>query len=905
MTRKTFQFSQKNLKERARWGAVLLSLTLLTPSFGVRNVPGPRRALPPTLAGERAAYYPRQHGLRGSLAEAMTAARYGIYWSEHTPIRQWSGAYYAENPAQQFRAFFNPDGMAVETNRDGRSWRLGMRLSGCGYGERLFAPPPGDLLVSGNRVEIRHQLAPAEAKDRTVRSGPATEIVEWYINQAEGVEQGFRIAESPGERNRGETLKLKLEVEGSLRPRMTDEGRAIDLIGIDGEPALRYDRLAVRDAGGKQLEARMRVVDEQVWLEVNDAGAAYPITIDPTFSQQQKLTGSDPAAGDNFGLAVAISGDTAVVGAYLDEVGSHAAQGSAYVFVRSGTTWTEQQKLTASDGNANDEFGVAVAISGDTIVVGAWRATVGSNFAQGAAYAFLRSGTVWSEQQKLTASDGGFLNQLGNYLGISGDTIVVGALNAFTAGAQGAAYVFVRSGTTWSQQQKLTSSDGQDLDQFGSVAISGDTIVVGARGNPVVVRPQGAAYVFVRSGTVWTQQQKLFASDGAQDDNFGVVTGIDGDTVVVGAWHRDANRGAAYVYVRSGTTWTEQQKLLASDGMAGDLFGEWTAISGDTIVVGAPAAAVGPNPGQGAGYVFDRSGTTWTQEQKLSASDGAPGDSFGVSVAISGTTIVVGAFQANVGPNMHQGSAYVFASGCAPVMDIRSLQVWYGSALNGSTVVTNALELTDHITGTVGNAILNANVDPRITANNLGLWVDNGAGDMQWVLGSPENRPAEQNLRATLAANLNSPVFDAPINHGNQDYVITTRDLSGGDCQFHHIGIARVTYFELNAHGTPTFDFCIKDDATGNLLQFSSTTGAYQFTRCKDGFTLTGTGSVRLANHIETLTDRKPDRRISAGFLTNQLTGHAVITIVAGPGLSQTYNLNQTNPRAVCACNGT
>ncbi|HND20040.1 MAG TPA: hypothetical protein PLB18_11735, partial [Acidobacteriota bacterium] len=308
--------------------------------------------------------------------------------------------------------------------------------------------------------------------------------------------------------------------------------------------------------------------------------------------------------------------ETAVVGAQGDDIGANTDQGSAYVFVRSGTTWSQQQKLTASDGAASDIFGWSVAITGETAVVGARGDDIGAN------------------------TD------------------------------QGSAYVFVRSGTTWSQQQKLTASDGAAFDQFGlSVAISGETVVVGAAGDDIgAAIDQGSAYVFVRSGATWSQQQKLTASDGAGDDEFGQSVAISGETVVVGAFLDDIganiDQGSVYVFVRTGATWSEQQKLTASDGAMSDQFGISVAISGETVVVGAYLDDVSANTNQGSAYVFVRTGTTWSQRQKLTTSDGAVDDRFGISVAISGETAVVGSYFDDIGAATDQGSAYVFVLDC-------------------------------------------------------------------------------------------------------------------------------------------------------------------------------------------------------------------------------------------------
>jgi len=381
-------------------------------------------------------------------------------------------------------------------------------------------------------------------------------------------------------------------------------------------------------------------------------------------SQQAKIQASDLQADDQFGYSVAIYGNTAVVGARLEDTGG-SNDGSAYIFTRSGTTWTQQQKIQASDRQASDSFGHSVAISGDTVVVGAVYEDTGGAGA-GAAYIFTRSGTTWTQQQKIQASDKQANDYFGYSVAISGDTVVVGASWEDTGGQQaGAAYVFTRSGTTWTQQQKIQASDRQASDYFGgSVSIDGDTVVVGAIGEDTGANSAGAAYVFTRSGTTWTQQAKIQASDAQAVDQFGWSVSISGDIVVVGAYEEDTggtNAGSAYVFTRSGTTWTQQQKIQASDAEAGDYFGYSVSISGDIVVVGAGGEDPSGFTDAGAAYVFARSGTTWTQQRKILASDFDSNDYFGRSVSIYGNTVVVGADHEDTGA-ADAGAAYIFTA---------------------------------------------------------------------------------------------------------------------------------------------------------------------------------------------------------------------------------------------------
>ncbi|MEZ4334968.1 MAG: SUMF1/EgtB/PvdO family nonheme iron enzyme [Myxococcota bacterium] len=376
---------------------------------------------------------------------------------------------------------------------------------------------------------------------------------------------------------------------------------------------------------------------------------------------EARLRASDAETGDGLGLSVSISGDTAIVGAPYEGAGGPLS-GAAYVFVRSGAGWTEQQKLVASDAAASDYFGVSVSVSGDTTVVGAYGDADDGAFS-GSAYVFTRSGTTWTEQQKLVASDAAASDYFGVSVSVSSDTIVVGAYGDADSGVYtGSAYAFVRSGGVWTEQQKLVASDAAASRYFGlSVSVSGGTAVVGAYGDAAAGPVSGSAYVFARSGTTWTEQQKLVASDAAASDYFGVSVSVSGDTTVVGA-HSDADDGAysgsAYVFTRSGTTWTEQQKLVASDAAASDYFGVSVSVSGDTTVVGAYGDA-DAGAYSGSAYVFTRSGTTWTERQKLVAGNAAPNAYFGVSVAVSADVTLVGAYR-DLEDGLPTGAAYAF-----------------------------------------------------------------------------------------------------------------------------------------------------------------------------------------------------------------------------------------------------
>jgi hypothetical protein len=380
-----------------------------------------------------------------------------------------------------------------------------------------------------------------------------------------------------------------------------------------------------------------------------------------------KLTASDGGASDNFGYSVGVSGDTAVAGSRLDDTPAGTDAGSAYVFVLSGALWTQQAKLTASDAAASDQFGYSVAVSGDTAVVGTPLDSVPAGGQAGSAYVFVRSGTVWTQQAKLTASDGAFGDQFGWAVAVSGDTAVVGARFDDTQAGTGAgsAYAFVRSAGVWTQQAKLSAPDGA-FDEFGySVAVYGNTAVVGARFDDTLAGTDaGSAYAFVRSGTVWTQQAKLTASDAAASDQFGYSVAVYGNAAVVGAPNGDSagetDAGSAYGFVRSGGVWTEQTKLVASDGAFGDDFGLSVALYGSIAAVGAALDDTPAGIDAGSAYVFVRSGGVWSERADVTASDGAANDRFGWSVALGLSTGVVGAPFDDTPAGSDAGSAHVF-----------------------------------------------------------------------------------------------------------------------------------------------------------------------------------------------------------------------------------------------------
>lgn len=362
----------------------------------------------------------------------------------------------------------------------------------------------------------------------------------------------------------------------------------------------------------------------------------------PPILEDHQIVPSDGESSDNFGVSVSISGDTILIGAYFaDGPSGPTDSGSAYVYLRTGDAWLQQAELLPSDPATGAKFGGSVAIDGDIAVIGAWQDdAVGVE--SGSAYVFVRNGTTWTQEAKLVAFDGSSGDWFGYSVSISGETVVVGADNDDDLGMDaGSAYVFVRNGGVWTLQTKLLASDGQATDSFGnSVSIAADTIIVGAplnHGGPVY---SGAAYVFVRSGNQWFEQTKLVASDAGHHDCAGESVSIDGDTVIVGApCYEPDDRGAAYVFERNGSSWTETTRLPGSNLGPGIQFGTSVAVRGNSIAVGAPQAD-GIYSNSGAAYVFLRCGMNWIADGQRVASNTLDGDYFASRLALEQDVLV-------------------------------------------------------------------------------------------------------------------------------------------------------------------------------------------------------------------------------------------------------------------------
>jgi len=394
----------------------------------------------------------------------------------------------------------------------------------------------------------------------------------------------------------------------------------------------------------------------QYWQSLTGGG----IYVENVVSEEQKIFASDGQASDYFGSSVAIEGNYAIVGAYRDDDGASEA-GAAYIFFYDGASWVEQAKLTASDASVNANFGYSVALSGDYAIVGAQSGLNAGGVNTGAAYVFLRTGTSWTEQAKLLAADGALGDRFGSDVSISGDYALIGSQADDDLGTNsGSAYIFLRTGTSWAQQAKLNGSTAYTNSSFGeAVSLSGDYALIGARrgfGN-------GTAYIFFRTGTSWTEQAAFSAPDAGSSSDFGVSVSLDGDVAVVGASRADGERedeGSVYVFERNGTDWEQVDKLSADVGLD-DGFGSDVSLAGDYLIVGA-AGDDDKGSNSGSAYLFEYIDDTWVLKAKLTTTAHAEFDQIGasrtLSIDVSGSIIIGTIRQEGIVPL--SGAAYFY-----------------------------------------------------------------------------------------------------------------------------------------------------------------------------------------------------------------------------------------------------
>ncbi len=461
-------------------------------------------------------------------------------------------------------------------------------------------------------------------------------------------------------------------------------------------------------------------LDNDSWSNVDEYRFGTLIT-DPSSNpttnsnpRHQKVFASDGSAADRFGHSVSISGDTALISAFYDELNG-TGSGTVYVFVRTDGLWVEQQRLIPSDATSDDGFGVSVSLYGDTALIGAdgGRSATGNS---GSAYVFVRTAGVWSQQQKLNASDATADDKFGRSVALFGDTAFIGASGDDDNGdSSGSAYAFVLSNGVWVQQQKLLASDGAASDLFGySMALTADTVLIGAYldgGNT------GSAYVFTQTAGVWTEQQKLLASDGSSGDLFGFDVALSGDTALIGAFNDRDNgfaSGSAYIFVRSNGVWSQQQKLVPNDIQVRYRFGYSVSLLDDVAMVGAYAANHTDSLSGGAAYIFERTNSIWSQRDKLVASDRESADFFGVDVALSSNIALAGA-RHDDDNGEQSGSAYFFNISTTSDSDSDGLADSAEAGTGGSSPVNiTGWTLGPDLTSTSNTLEFNASNQPDI-----------------------------------------------------------------------------------------------------------------------------------------------------------------------------------------------
>lgn len=381
------------------------------------------------------------------------------------------------------------------------------------------------------------------------------------------------------------------------------------------------------------------------------AGSCSAMALSQKSGGEVTLSADELNAGADFGRSVAIAGNLVAVGAGSATAGNVENAGAVFLYARQGPDYLLEATLVADDATEGAEFGRAVAIQGTSVFVGARFAAVDDLDAAGAVYVYRKSGKEWVFDQKITSPEPENGDNFGRALAVQGNLLVVTARKEnLGANDVGAAYVYLRQGGEWIHAATLTASDAAAGAYFGqSVAVQGNVIVVGARNADP--NGAGAVYVFEGSRAGWTQVQKITPADGRSDDQFGFAVDIEGNTIAVGARRADLpganNAGAAYVYVREGGVFVLETKLVAANPGANAQFGQSIAIAGDTVAVGENRADIGGNTDQGAISLFRRQGGAWPVSAVLTASDGEAGDEFGYSLDAFGERLVTGAHNAD------------------------------------------------------------------------------------------------------------------------------------------------------------------------------------------------------------------------------------------------------------------
>ena len=589
-------------------------------------------------------------------------------------------AYRLENPPHSMSAKFDTLGVSISSGNDGK-WTWSLRFAGYARGRAVGPVEDAHLTADSNRVEYLYPDG----------------VTEWYVNGPLGLQQGFTFESRPSPLVEG-LLEVRMTLSGDVTVEVNEGGASALLRSRGGRNTLRYGGLYAYDAAGVELGTRLEATSSGLSILVEDLGAQYPITIDP-FIKKDYLSRSEGVCRKKFGISVSVSGDTVVVGTPDVRWRGMGGAVYVFSMLRSEVaSATGEVVLTSPRSKWWDLFGHSVAISGDVIVVGApgdyHQSEPGRPAYQGGIYLFTKPPGGWvstSDAIELTPPDAPTATLYGMAVSVSGDTVVVGTERI-------SAYVFTKPSNGWtdtSEAAKLTASDGSRDDGFGhSVAVDGDTIIIGAflADTDDEVTDFGAAYVFTKPSGGWSDTSdavRLTAPDGAQGREFGRSVSVSGDTLVVGAPYtgefadREVKReadvavdktpylGSVYVFTRADTGWfhaSNPVKLTPFKMDAWTGFGRSLSVSEDTLVVGEPRRSRPRELGgraytSGAAYVFTPPPGGWdsaSQERVLPMPDIMPYDDYGSSVSASGDFVVVGANGDDNENGSGAGSAYLF-----------------------------------------------------------------------------------------------------------------------------------------------------------------------------------------------------------------------------------------------------
>ncbi len=799
-------------------------------------------ALPERRIGEHVAPPPTEH-LRSVVPRSLSSLPLAAQGTVSATLGRGDRAYAtsrsgdgleAHSPAQRLHMRFESSGVSIGSGET--QLRLSMLAVGYGAVPRPLAA-----------------VRPAARANRVSYTRPR--LTEWYQNGPLGLEQGFTLTRAPSG-NPATPLTLSMVISGNARATITGHHRSITFARAGGA-SLRYGDLVAVDAGGRHLHSWLQLHGGRVLLHVDSRGARYPLRIDPLIQQSGKLTGNGEVGGGEFGYGVALSadGNTALAGA---------RSGPAWVFTRSGDEWIQQSELKPS-GSGGGNF--ALSADGNTAVIGA------GNFASGSAWVFTRSGSAWSQQAQLISSGSVGKSDYGESIALSadGNTVLVGAPND---GAVGAVWVFTRSGSTWTQQGgKLTRPKGSGAGFGWSVALS-------AEGNTALIGDlsQEAAWVFARSGSTWTQQgEKLTRSGGANGAEFGFSAALsaDGDTALVG---ERITTGSAWVFTRSGEEWAQQAKLTVPGSSS---FGWSVALSadGDSALVGGPF----DNKGLGAAWRYTRSGSTWTQQEKLTgAGESGPGE-LGASVALSAnanTALIGGPFDEGA-----VGAAWAFASGPS-VTGVTPATSPKGGGATVSIVGSGFTGASAVSFGSTPAASFEVDSDASITAVS-----PPGTGTVDVTVSAPDGlSPATPADRLSYEPIVLGVSPNAGLSEGGATVTITGVDLAG------------VTSIRFGA--TPAASFEVHSDSSITAVAPTGT-GVVDVTVSNSE----GTGAASAADRFSyvppspppSVTKRTPTKGPAAGGTLLSITGKNFSGVTAVRFGSVAASFKTNSPTSITA----